>query len=450
MKKYFVTILLGFFPYIMYAQNYVADFALYDPGYEDDGVWEEEVTALKALFFNYNWSYKTIDHNDINNGELGSGANRRYKALIAPGGWAANREIAVSLTGKINIRNFINSGGNYVGFCAGAYWASDTVDWAQTATGGNGTFNQQSDYLAYDYKLNLLNVYAKGPFGWTPWDSGDTASFQIANINISNPTMSLIGLPDTTRFFYYGGPVFTNFSSIPDNYEIWATAVAPVGTVPEARTGENEPTVIKFNYGSGNVIFFSYHPEVLIGSDVDNLKLSQFVNEDSLTWDLGNKTLDEINLQSWNIVHAALQIANNETVTKVTSLPVLLSLKVFLQGAYNSTAHSMNTNLGSNIPLTSPYLENIRSVENIPNDIVDWVLVQLRETTSGNAITSKSVLLRNDGNLIRSDDTTKVVSLTAPARNYYIVIKHRNHLAIMSAYGVNLNSTSTTTYDFTQ
>jgi len=434
----------------IFGQNYVADFALYDPGYEDDGVWEEEVTALKALFFTYNWSFKTIDHNDINNGELGSGNNRRYKALIAPGGWALYREVAVTVIGENNIRDFISGGGNYVGFCAGAYWASDIVDWAQTATGDNGTYNQESDYIAYDYNLNLLNGSAKGPFGWTPWDNGDTASFQIAKINTANPTMNLIGLPDTTRFFYYGGPVFTNFSSTPSNYEIWATAVAANGTAPAARIGENEPTVIKFNYGSGNVILFSYHPEVLIGSAVDNIKLTQFVNEDSLSWDVGNQTLDEINLQSWNIVHAALQIANNEPVTKIISLPVLLSLKVFLQGAYNSTTHLMNTNLGVSIPLTSPYSENVRSVENIPNDIVDWVLVQLRETTSGNAITSKSVLLRNDGNLIRSDDTTKVVSLTVPAKNYYIVVKHRNHLAIMSAYGVNLNSSSATTYDFTQ
>jgi len=262
--------------------------------------------------------------------------------------------------------------------------------------------------------------------------------------------MSLIGLPDTTRFFYYGGPVFTNFSSTPSNYEIWATAVAPKGTVPAARIGENEPTVIKFNYGTGNVIFFSYHPEVLIGSDVDNLKLSQFVNEDSLNWDVGNQTLDEINLQSWNIVHAALQIANNEPVTKITSLPVLLSLKVFLQGAYNTSTHTMNSILGANIPLTSPKLENNRSIENIPANIVDWVLIQLRETATSSAVTSKSVLLRNDGFVVRYEGITSNVALNVIQGNYYIVVKHRNHLSIMSANKVSLNSNTITSYDFTQ
>jgi len=49
----------------------VADFALYDPGYEDDGVWEEEVTALEAMFETYGWSYGAIGPQDLNVGTLG-------------------------------------------------------------------------------------------------------------------------------------------------------------------------------------------------------------------------------------------------------------------------------------------------------------------------------------------------------------------------------------------
>lgn len=447
MKKQIFIFLL--FAKFLLAQNYVADFALYDPDYEDDGVWEEEVTALKAMFFNYNWSYKVIDDTDIKNGELGSGTNKKYKALIAPGGWALTREYKVGLDGDSNIRNFVNSGGNYIGFCAGSYWASDIVDWAQTATGGNGAYNQESDYTGYNYHMDLLSASAKGPFGWTPWNNGDTSSFEIAEINTNNSTMNLIGLPDTTRFFYYGGPFFTNFTSTPDNYEIWARTIPPAGTIPEARIGENEPAVIKFNYGTGNVVLFSYHPEILIGSDADNIKLTQFVNEDSINWDVGNQTLQEINLQSWNIVHAALQIADNQTVTKVETLPVILSLKIFLEGAYNSTTNLMNTNLSSEIPLQSPYAENNRTITNMPTDIVDWVLVELRTSPNGTAVASKSVLLNKNGNVVRDDGITNTITLNAPEGDYYIVVKHRNHLAIMSANKINLNSTSTTVYDFT-
>jgi len=437
--KYLFAIILSFLSQNVFSQNYVADFALYDPDYEDDGVWEEEVAALKAMFFAYGWSYSVVDTSGINNGELGDANNRRYKALVSPGGWALNREWAISQSGRNNIRDFINSGGNYIGFCAGAYWVSDIVDWAQTSTGSWGSYNQESDYHTYNYQMDLLNATAKGPFGWTPWSNGDTASFQIAKINILNPTMSLIELPSTTRFFYYGGPFFTNFISTPDNYEVWATATPPNGTAPEGLIGEDKSTVIKFNYGLGNVILFSYHPEILIGSDVDNIKLTQFINEDTLSWDIGSQTLDEINLQSWNIVHAALQISNNEEVTKIETLPVLLSTKIFLEGAYNINTTLMNTEITNEITLTSPYPEDQRSVAIIPENIVDWLLIEIKETINGTVLISKSVFLHKDGNIVSDDGITKQIQLNIPPGEYLITIKHRNHLSVMSSNSVILH-----------
>lgn len=425
-------LMIIFISNFLIAQNFEADFALYDPEYENDGVWEEEVSALKTMFFAYGWSYKIIDNNDLNNGELGSGIMRKYKALIMPGGWASYREIAITPLGKNYIRDFISSGGNYVGFCAGAFWASDTVDWAQNSSGFNEEYNLESDYVAYNYKLDLFLGHAKGPFGWTPWNDGTTASLQKVKINTSNSTMRLLSLPDTTRFFYYGGPFFTNLSSLPTNYEVWANAIAPDSLPLEAMTGNNEPTVVKFTYNLGTVILFSYHPEVLIYSDVDNSKLSQYINEDSLEFDTGNQSIDDINLDSWNIVHAALQIANNESVTKLTSLPLLASVKVFLEGSYDSSIDMMKTDINNIIPFTSPYNEHKITIGNIPADVVDWVLLQLKEKVEGNEILSRSLLLRRNGNLLRPDDTTKVIPLNVIPKDYYIVINHKNHLKIMS------------------
>ncbi len=128
---------------------------------------------------------------------------------------------------------------------------------------------------------------------------------------------------------------------------------------------------------------------------------------------------------------------------------VKLQTKIFLEGPYNTSTHHMNTTLHDNIPLTSPYDENPRSVESIPANVVDWVLVELRKTANGNAVTSKSVFLHKDGRIVADDGTTGVVELVAPEGNYYIVIKHRNHLAVMSTNAVGLNSTTSTLYDFT-
>jgi len=139
---------------------------------------------------------------------------------------------------------------------------------------------------------------------------------------------------------------------------------------------------------------------------------------------------------------------NGLRVGNVTS-KVLLQTKIFLEGPYNSTTHQMDANLGSNIPKTSPYPEDPRTVSSIPADVVDWVLVQLRKTDTGDAIVSKSALLHKDGRVVADDGTTGEIELNAPEGNYYIVIKHRNHLAVMSANAIPLNGTTSTLYDFT-
>ncbi len=128
---------------------------------------------------------------------------------------------------------------------------------------------------------------------------------------------------------------------------------------------------------------------------------------------------------------------------------LLGQIKIFLEGAYNSNTGQMNSALHSDIPLTSPYSEDARTVSKIPADVVDWVLVQLRETATGTAITSKSTFLHKDGRIVADDGTSGEIEMNAPARSYYIVIKHRNHLAVMSKNAISLNSTSSTLYDFT-
>ena len=128
---------------------------------------------------------------------------------------------------------------------------------------------------------------------------------------------------------------------------------------------------------------------------------------------------------------------------------LLLKVKIFLEGAYNSTSHQMDANLGNNIPKTSPYPEDPRTVNSIPSNVVDWVLIQLRTTADGTAVVSKSAFINKDGRIVADDGSTGEIELTAAEGNYYIVIKHRNHLAVMSKNQVSLNATTSTLYDFT-
>jgi hypothetical protein len=112
----------------------------------------------------------------------------------------------------------------------------------------------------------------------------------------------------------------------------------------------------------------------------------------------------------------------------------------------------MNTTLLTNgyIPLTSPYTD-ARVVGAIPVGAVDWVYIQLRETSSGAAVSSRSAFLKSNGYLMDDGGSEKILMPlpTGGEGNYYIVVRHRNHLAIMSAGTHYFGANDSTVYDFT-
>ncbi len=119
---------------------------------------------------------------------------------------------------------------------------------------------------------------------------------------------------------------------------------------------------------------------------------------------------------------------------------VLAQIKIVLQGPYNSSSNLMNTALQSNneIPLTSPYPEDQRTVKSVPSNVVDWVLVQLKDSVNGPVVASRSAFLRKDGWIVDDNGTGTEIPIAAPHGNYFIIVKHRNHLAVMSSSAVSL------------
>jgi len=154
--------------------------------------------------------------------------------------------------------------------------------------------------------------------------------------------------------------------------------------------------------------------------------------------------IDEVRLYS--------RALNPEEIFSLSTSPVLVSVKIFLSGAYQSTPGGMRTILRDNgyIPLTSPYLQDIRTTTEVPVTVTDWILVQLRETASGEVVASRSAFLRNDGFIIPDDGTDGPVPLNSGQGNYYIVIRHRNHLDVMSGTTQFCQQGDYVLYDFTE
>ncbi|WP_298516977.1 hypothetical protein [uncultured Kordia sp.] len=140
---------------------------------------------------------------------------------------------------------------------------------------------------------------------------------------------------------------------------------------------------------------------------------------------------------------------------------VLVSPKVFLQGAaLNPTMGEetlMRDDLRSNslLPLTSPYSDSATTISTVfdvtGNDaIVDWIWVELRDATDNTiVIKGTSALLQRDGDVVSAVDGISPVTISQASPDmYYVLIKHRNHLGIMTAATVAL-SEMTEIVDFT-
>jgi hypothetical protein len=132
-----------------------------------------------------------------------------------------------------------------------------------------------------------------------------------------------------------------------------------------------------------------------------------------------------------------------------------VNTKIFLQGPYNGSSMSTALRTAGSIPLTQPYntapwnYTGSENVTSIPADVVDWVLVELRTGTAASTkVATRAAFLKSDGSIVDLNGTSTVGFSSRAAGKYYIVIRHRNHLAVMSAAAVLLNSSSTL-YDFT-
>ncbi len=125
------------------------------------------------------------------------------------------------------------------------------------------------------------------------------------------------------------------------------------------------------------------------------------------------------------------------------------NIKVFLQGPYRDGVMTDLLNTENLIPNSQPYnispwnYSGKESVNAVPPLIVDWVIVELRTNIYGNTtIARRACFLRNDGYIVDLDGKSLLRFDFIPEGNYYVVVRHRNHLAVMSSSAIWLSDKS--------
>ncbi|MFK7782888.1 hemagglutinin protein [Psychroserpens sp.] len=164
-------------------------------------------------------------------------------------------------------------------------------------------------------------------------------------------------------------------------------------------------------------------------------------------------TIGEVNVQEITTPNFSVSEGFVNSSFRIKVNPI-----VYLQGPILNpdTDGLMNDDLraAALIPTTSPYADNAicnASVFSITgNDaIVDWVWVEVRDSNDNSKLLNgKSALLQRDGDVVGTDGVS-TLTMDAPPKDHFVVIKHRNHLGVMSQFSIVLNEDTTTIVDFT-
>lgn len=133
---------------------------------------------------------------------------------------------------------------------------------------------------------------------------------------------------------------------------------------------------------------------------------------------------------------------------------VTLDIKIFLQGPYINNSMSDELNKKNKLPLSQPYYrppwnyQGEEHVNEVPKNVVDWILVELTNDTNRLKIISrKAAFLTIDGKVTSLDGKSPLVFENIKDKNCYVVLEHRNHLPVMSSAEISLNNNIQ--YDFT-
>ncbi len=136
---------------------------------------------------------------------------------------------------------------------------------------------------------------------------------------------------------------------------------------------------------------------------------------------------------------------------------IVVNIRVFLEGAYRQRTKRMVlwlNQLGM-IPTTPPniYPYNLDPqrpfirVEQIPDSVVDWIVVELRSSETGGQRIFRTGFLRYDGTIVELDGKTPI---RLDPGNYYLVIHHRNHLAVMTKERLQIHPGTASIIDLTR
>ncbi|TVQ84598.1 MAG: choice-of-anchor D domain-containing protein [Bacteroidetes bacterium] len=383
-----------------------------------------------------------------------------------------------------------------------------TAELGWTEIGDATSWNVEWDLAGFELGTGNLEEGVDNPFLLTGLETGTAYAFYVQSI-CGEETSEWVGPVTFTTQLITPVPWFEGFATttlpqgwtaipfwsigttpaippIDGNYirrNLWSSAVT--GTIATINVGPvEENMVLSFDYaladwdapndppapGSGDFV-------VSISTDFGLTYLEQetIVNDGVEGWqgyqiDLSAFVGEYVKLKidaNWFSGDYWLAF-DNFYVGLPTVEGITVDVKVILEGAFLPDEGTlMRTTLNPDVPLSQPYGPELpyfgnnnpkwyytgdESVDVMPTNVVDWVLVELRDAAAANqatvALAKQAALLLNTGHIVGTDGQPLVFDVEIE-QGLYVVVYHRNHLGVMSSQALP-EVGGVYTWDFTQ
>ncbi len=197
---------------------------------------------------------------------------------------------------------------------------------------------------------------------------------------------------------------------------------------------------------SGNVS--SLNIEYLGGLDSGATVPTNFVDVATLRFPIANINGSFlITNRTFGALPRSVVFASNETQIRDQDTRVRTAVKVFLEGPFNIAQGRMNKTLN-----TAGHLATRYPGAQIPVEAVDSVAIEMRSASSGTGSSFRQVQsawLLSDGSIRAfSDSTQRYVAFDTTESSAYIVVRHANHLSIMTSNVQPWSAFATMAYGF--
>ena len=386
-----------------------------------------------------------------------------------------------------NALNFVKTNSQYVNVPHSAsinLGATFTMEAWVKYSGVNSTIVDKGNYdflwqLSANGNANKMGFYTRNTAAWV-YSTGsvpeNTWTHVAITLNAGTLTFYINGVASGTAAVTFSQDaqpmnigrqqptacVCNHFNGSMDELRLWNVVRTPsqIQTNMSKSVSNNNAGLVayyKFDEGTGSTTADATgngNNGTLVNSPTWQVPSTSPLND--VVWSPGGATTQSITVTTSGTYTATVtngfgctNSANMVVSINGTSCYVNLATKIFLEGAYNTSTHLMNDNLrsGNMIPQTEPFTAmasthfmhkglggnetTTPSVLSVTgnNAIVDWVFLELRDpSVSSTVLQTRSALLQADGDVVDIDGVLPVRFTSTPAGNYFIAVKHRNHL----------------------